>query len=90
MEERFAGQCLVSVVLVENVLNLYGIVVLIVISIIFCYVIIAHYGDIKVGLYNKHQEKDRKPPTEFFVLCLLMTISTILPFRSQALRFGPF
>ena len=86
------NKCQVSFILVENVLNLYGIVVLIVISLLCCYVVIAHYEDIKDGLYNKHQDEDLKTHfDELFVIFMIMTITTTLPFgRSQALRFGPF
>ena len=86
--------CLVSVILVENVLNLYSLVVLIVISIFFCYVVIYHYEDIKHGHgggdTDKHEDEDTFP-FEFLVFYLLITISTILPFgRSTALRFDLF
>ena len=78
--------CWVSVILVENVLNLYGPVVLMVISIFCCYLVIYHYEDIKHAA--AHQDEDEDPfPVEFLVFYLLMTISTTLPFaRSPALR----
>ena len=86
--------CLVSVILVENVLNLYSLVVLIVISIFFCYVVIYHYEDIKHGQGGGDADKQKDEdtfPFEFLVFYLLITISTILPFgRSTALRFDLF
>ena len=76
---------------VENVLNLYGVVVLIIISILCCYVVVSHYSDIKDGAYNQHtQEEEPFPfivPKEFYVFYFLMTVCTILPFvRSPQLR----
>ena len=47
--------------LVDNFLNLYGVVVLIVISILCCYVVISHYEDIKDGTYNQREDKDPFP-----------------------------
>ena len=77
---------------VENVLNLYGLVVLTIISILCCYAVVSHYADIQDGAYNQTaREQDIFPlivPTEFFVLYLLMTVCTILPFaKSPPLRY---
>ena len=63
---------------VENVLNLYGILVLIVISGLMCYVVLQHYWDIKEGLYD----------TSELSLLLFTTLFTALPFaKSHGLRF---
>ena len=70
---------------VENVLNLYGVLVLIVISGLMCYVVLQHYWDIKEGLYDR---SELSLPTEFLYLLLFTTLSTALPFsKSHGLRF---
>ena len=88
MSKRKINEGLCISILVENVLNLYGLVVLIVISIFCCYLVLYHLEDIKHGADNQ----DESPfPVEFLVFYLLMTISTILPYgRSPALRSAPF
>ena len=69
----------------ENVLNLYGVLVQIVISGLMCYVVLQHYRDIKEGLYDR---SELSLPTEFLYLLLFTTLSTALPFaKSHGLRF---
>ena len=69
----------------ENVLNLYGVLVLIVISGLMCYVVLQHYRDIKEGLYDR---SEITLPTEFLYLLLFCALSTALPFaKSHGLRF---
>ena len=80
-----------SVGSVENVLNLYGVVVLITISILSCFAVMSHYADIEDGAYNPRPHgKEPFPfivPNEFFVLYFIMTFVTIIPFaRSPPLR----
>ena len=75
----------------ENVLNLYGLGILIVISGLSCYAVLSHIMDIQDGAYNQQpQETHLFPlivPKEFFVCYLLMTVTTILPFaKSPPLR----
>ena len=64
---------------VENVLNLYGLLVLTVISILCCYAVVSHYADIQDGAYNQTaQEQDIFP----------LTVCTIFPFaKSPPLRY---
>ena len=69
----------------ENVLNLYGVLVLLVISGLMCFSVLQHYRDIKEGLYDRSQ---LTVPTEFLSLLLFIAVSTGLPFaKSQGLRF---
>ena len=91
MGETFSKNIYIYVFVVENVLNLYGLVILIIISILICYGTISHYADINNGAYNQHvDEKEPFPlivPKEFYVFYFLMTIFTVLPFvRSSPLR----
>ena len=70
---------------VENVLNLYGVLVQIVISGLMCFVVLQHYRDIKEGLYDR---SELSLPSEFLYLLLFTTLSTALPFaKSHGLRF---
>ena len=69
----------------ENVLNLYGALVLLVISGLMCYTVLQHYRDIKEGLYHRSQ---LSVPTEFLSLLIFIAVSTGLPFvKSHGLRF---
>ena len=61
MQSLFLSIIIATYFLVDNFLNLYGVVVLIVISILCCYVVISHYGDIKDGTYNQHENEDPFP-----------------------------
>ena len=70
---------------VENVLNLYGALVLLVISGLMCYTVLQHYKDIKEGVYHRSQ---LSVPTEFLYFLLFIAVSTGLPFaKSYGLRF---
>ena len=69
----------------ENVLNLYGVVVLLVISGLMCFTVLQHYRDIKEGLY----QNQLSVPTEFLSLLLFKAVCTGLPFaKSHGLRSG--
>ena len=74
---------------VNNVLNIYGTMILITITGVSTFIIINHYKDI----YKKGKEDGAKlarglVPKEWFVLLGLTIICVFLPFvKSQALRF---
>ena len=69
----------------ENVLNLYGVLVLLVISGLMCFIVLQHYRDIKEGFYDRSQ---LTVPTEFLSLIIFTAFCTGLPFaKSHGLRF---
>ena len=66
-------------------MNLYGVVVLLVISGLMCFTVLQHYRDIKEGLY----QNQLSVPTEFLSLLLFKAVCTGLPFaKSHGLRSG--
>ena len=66
-------------------MNLYGALVLLVISGLMCYTVLQHYKDIKEGFYHR---SPLSVPTEFLYFLLFIAVSTGLPFaKSHGLRF---
>ena len=71
--------------LVENILNMYGIIIIVAISSISLIYIIIHHNSIKE---NKEVKKSSKlVPTEILILYSLTMLCVLLPFlRNHALR----
>ena len=71
--------------LVENVLNMYGIMVIIIISIIcFVYSLLHHWS---IEEHKISEKKIKTVPREIIILFMVIFVCTVIPFlKSYALR----
>ena len=73
--------------LVENVLNMYGIMVIIIMSIISAVYSILHHWSIEMYKMSENSPQPQSVPTEIIILFVIILFCTVVPFiQSYALR----
>ena len=73
--------------LVENVLNMYGIMVIIIMSIISAVYSILHHWSIEMNKMSENSPQPQLVPTENIILFFIILFCTVVPFiQSYALR----
>ena len=74
--------------LVENVLNMYGIMVIIIMSIISAVYSILHHWSIEMYKISENPPQPQLVPTEIIILFVIILFCTVVPFiKSYALRW---
>ena len=74
--------------LVENVLNMYGIMVIIIMSLISAVYSILHHWSIEMYKMSENSPQPQLVPTENIILFFIILFCTVVPFiKSYALRW---
>ena len=74
--------------LVENVLNMYGIMVIIIMSIISAVYSILHHWSIEMYKISENPPQPQLVPTEIIILFVIILFCTVVPFiKSYALKW---
>ena len=74
--------------LVENVLNMYGIMVIIIMCIISAVYSILHHWSIEMNKMSENSPQPQLVPTEIIILFVIILFCTVVPFiKSYALRW---